>query len=143
MIAISLPTTLRDSCSEIDYFTLNDASRNVNYGKDNYLFCDVFGYDATSPDWHGPNWYRIAGPAGTMITETITEKYHCNTYRTTWLNGVHPTMQDETVTRTICINVDGITCDKEVHIQIRNCGSYFLYNLPDVPNHYYARYCTE
>jgi hypothetical protein len=86
-------TTLSDPCQDIEYFILNDDTRNVNYGHVSYGFFDNSGYGNTSPDWRGSNWYRMVSPAGTMIPESVIESYHCNTYRTGWLNGVHPTIQ--------------------------------------------------
>ena len=88
-----IATTLSDPCQDIEYFILNDDTRNVNYGHVSYGFFDNSGYGNTSPDWHGSNWYRMVSPAGTMIPESVIESYHCNTYRTGWLNGVHPTIQ--------------------------------------------------
>ena len=52
-----LPTTLPDPCIDVEYFTFDDDTRNVNYGNAD-LFCDNdgSGHFYTSPDWHGPNW---------------------------------------------------------------------------------------
>ena len=58
MIAPTQPTTLPDYCSDIEYFTLDDETRNENYGKDDDYFCDSIYCDRPSPGWHGTNWYR-------------------------------------------------------------------------------------
>ena len=52
-----LPTTLPDPCSDVEYLTFDDDTRNLNYGNVD-LFCDNdgSGHFYTSPDWHGPNW---------------------------------------------------------------------------------------
>ena len=52
----------------------------MNYGQDDVVrYCDFSGYGNTSPDWQGPNWYEIIGPAGSKIPETFVELKHCNT----------------------------------------------------------------
>ena len=146
IIVSTLPTTSPDPCSEIEYFTLDDDTRSKNYGRDSFhSFCDNFGREQ-SPDWHGPNWYRMLSPAGSMIPETVVEDQHCNSFMTGWLNGTHPAMLDETVTRTVCFNWLGNTCYHETEIQIRNCGDYLLYYLPNTPICYDGvtiRYCSE
>ena len=62
-----------------------------------------------------------------------------------WLNGTHPTISEETVDRRVCFNFNGDFCKIHTDIQIKNCGSYFLYYLKDVtidwPYNY--RYCSE
>ena len=59
MIAPTQPTTLPDYCSDIEYFTLDDETRNENYGRDDPdYFCDSIHCDRPSPGWHGTNWYR-------------------------------------------------------------------------------------
>ena len=62
-----------------------------------------------------------------------------------WLNGTHPTISEETVDRRVCFNFNGDFCKIQTDIQIKNCGSYFLYYLKDViidwPYNY--RYCSE
>ena len=130
-----------DPCSHTEYFMLDDHTRNVNYGFDNYC-CDYSGDIERSPDWAGPNWYRMVGPAGTMLSEIATQAYHCNAGETGWLNGVHPTMEDGTVTRSVCFTKNEDTCRYQTEIQVRNCGFFFVYFLPDV-NLCSLRYCSS
>ena len=47
---------------------------------------------------------------------------------------------DEIVTRTVCFSSDGYTCYVETEIQVRHCGAYFLYYLPDIS--LFGRYCS-
>ena len=114
----------------------------MNYGFDGEYNCDYSGDIERSPDWAGPNWYRMIEPAGTRLSESATEAYHCNTGETGWLNGVHPEMEEGTVTRSVCFTKNGDTCRYQAEIQVRNCGSYFLYFLPDV-GLCALRYCSE
>lgn len=133
-----------NQCDVIEYHILNDETRNLNYG--NYeAYCDGDNDLCKSPDWKGSSWYRFDGPGGTRIPEKIAERYHCNTYAPGWLNGTHPTISEETVERRVCFNFNGDFCKIQTDIQIKNCGSYFLYYLKDVtidwPYNY--RYCSE
>ena len=136
LIHIFLP----DLCYDVDYFILNDETRNLNYiGQD---YCDSTFYQSrTSPDWKGTSWYRFDSPGGTKIPEHSLEYLHCNTYAPGWLNGTHPTNLGETVERKVCFNYPNHVCQFERNIQIKNCGAYFLYYLKDVSLNY--RYCAE
>ena len=139
----TITTTLPELCNENTYLTLDEPTRNMNYGQDDVRYCDYSGYGTTSPDWQGPNWYRMIGPAGSKIPETYVDPKHCNTGAPGWLNGTHPTIQYETVDRTVCFySIGGNKCHWETAIQIRNCGDYFLYYLPEPPT-CYLRYCSE
>ena len=53
-------------------------------------------------------------------------------------------LSDGTVTRTVCFNGydPQDPCFENTEIQVRNCGTYFLYYLPDTPL-CMARYCSE
>ena len=42
----------------------------------------------------------------------------------------------------MCFHAGGFPCLSETEIQVRNCGSYFLYYLPNTPG-CFARYCSE
>ena len=155
LIAISLVGTLKaknDFCNDITYLTLDDYTRNRNYGVDGKYqdVCDqtdcflrpCFG---TSIDWHGSNWYRVISPAGSRITDTYVERNHCNTKYGGWINGTHPTVLDEIVDRTVCFtnSVFGDCQDIDSQeIQIRNCGEYYLYYLKET-GFCDLRYCSE
>ena len=137
-------TTLPDDpCYDIDYHILDDETRNLNYGRvDN--FCDGLEYECKSPDWKGSSWYRFDGLGGTKIPEYIVEEEHCNTFAPGWLIGTHPTILGETVERTVCFNGFGDFCGRKTGIQIRNCGTYFLYYLEDMSfSTNWYRYCSD
>ena len=131
-----------DPCHDVDYYVIADGTRSSSYASDHY-FSDQSGHSYTSPDWHGPNWYRIVSPAGSRLPETLVESRHCNSFEVGWLNGTHPTMLGETVVRTVCFNNDGHICWRKILIEIQHCGNYFLYLLPDTPGTTPARYCAE
>ena len=122
----------------MSYNILNDATRNENYGTVDLT--DDPGYSNNlSPDWKGPGWYRFQSPAGDKMADTYVAKYHCGTRVAYWINGEHPTNVGETVTRTVCGSWS-TNCQGSTSIQIKKCGSYFLYDLPNVPKSY-GRYC--
>ena len=86
--------------------------------------------------------WNLDGLGFKQIPETIVEDSHCNTWATGWLNGTHPTVLDEIVTKTVCFDWNGFPCYWQNEIQIRKCGDYFLYYLPETPD-CTARYCSE
>ena len=125
----------------INYKTLNDASRNKAFKEGKY--CDRDGSSTRAPDWQGPSWYRFQNPAGTQMPEYKVDRNHCGARRSGWLNGTHPTILGETVNRNVCFNYDDYTpCYRPSEIQIRNCGEFYLYNLPNAPACLF-RYCAE
>ena len=139
----TLPTTVPDLCNDNTYLVLDDPKRNMNFAYDEQ-FCDNSDSNHESPDWRGPNWYRVVSPAGSKIPETDVEPRHCNTFATGWLNGTHPSIPHEVVSRTICFHslYPENNCGFKTDVQIRNCGEYFLYYLSEVPD-CMLRYCSE
>ena len=63
----SIKSDSPDPCQDFDYLTLDDDTRKMDYGAYGFGFCDQFGLTYTSPDWHGPNWYRMLNPAGSKV----------------------------------------------------------------------------
>ena len=58
-----------------------------------------------------------------------------------WLSGDHPSVADGTVERKVCVrNFDGC-CKVEVRIKVKNCGSYYIYDLKN-PGSCDFRYCS-
>ena len=127
-------------CDDIDYKILNDQYRNAEKGGYADL-CDVETTWTKSPDWHGPGWYRMMEPAGTVIPENPVDVNQCGTYSPGWLNGTHPEAVGEPVRRKVCFNYEGHyeehvvknnpICYRNAMIQIINCGDFYLYNLSD------------
>ena len=63
----------------------------------------------------------------------------CNTKFPGWLNGDHPAVHDGKVSRQICFNQNGC-CKGKNYIFVKNCNSYFLYQLKPVQV-CHRRYC--
>ena len=119
---------------------LNDASRSVSYGHGNN-YCDKLDSSYLSPGWKGPAWYRFSMPAGTRIPESSPGKYHCGTYVTGWLSGVHPTSPGASSNVKYCFTGSSNDCYWSTQGKVTNCGSYFVYYLENTPT-CDLRYCA-
>ena len=91
--------------------------------------------------WRYPGWYRFQGAAGTKMVTTCPLEFRCDTAYPIWLSGSHPTVGEGTVTRNVCIRTFRGCCAKQVSIQVKNCGSYYIYRLGN-PGHCDVRYCS-
>ena len=88
----------------------------------------------------------MSGDAGTRMPEHDlwheVEYYHCGTYRSGWLNGNHPTENDQIVDRQVCFANSVNSCYRNIQVQVIKCDTYFLYKLDDVP-YCFLTYCSE
>ena len=69
--------------------------------------------------------------------------YRCGTKYPGWLNGTHPTVAEGVVTRTVCYSCYGGYegyCWWRNIIKVKNCSSYYVYELQKLPN-WPFRYC--
>ncbi|XP_032880862.1 uncharacterized protein LOC116975643 [Amblyraja radiata] len=90
-------------------------------------------------------WYRFNSSGGWKIPETDVPANHCSGKRPGWLNGDHPNVTDGEVTREVCfedVGGDGSEerCKDKLDIKVKNCSSYFVYEL--MPTHNDQVYCT-
>ena len=85
-------------------------------------------------------WYRFQGAAGDRIPDKCVLNYRCGTKHPGWLNGIHPTITEGVVTRTVCYSYDRDCCKVSTIIKVKNCSSYYVYELPRTP-YQYSRYC--
>ena len=53
----------------------------------------------------------------------------CGTTWSGWLDGAHPTVEDGKVIRIVCFSDRYARCKYSKQIFVKNCGSYFIYNL--------------
>ena len=83
-------------------------------------------------------WYRFHGAAGTMMSTTCTPTNQCGTHATGWLQGQHPTQSEGAITVKVCFHWTNC-CQFPVSIQVRNCGSFYVYQLIGTPG--LLRYC--
>ena len=115
-----------------NYQSLNSADRKVSHVMVSSPQCDT---------GLGPGWFRFQGAAGTRMPTACTPIDRCGTHGTGWLNGGHPTVADGNVTRQACFYFVSNCCVLSTYIQVRNCGSFYVYYFVSVPGCYY-RYCS-
>ncbi len=113
-----------------NYQSLTSGNRKITYGSG--LACD---------DTLGPGWFRFQGAAGTRMPTSCPPQLRCGTAATGWLNGVHPTVADGRVTRQVCFSYVSTCCWMTTNIQVRNCGSYYVYYFNGTPG-CQLRYCS-
>lgn len=87
-------------------------------------------------------WHRFMGAAGNSMPTSCVPKNRCGTHAPGWLTGGHPTEEQGVVSRKVCFHWSSNCCLWSVNIKVRNCGEYYVYQLPKTPvcN---LRYCAE
>ena len=85
-------------------------------------------------------WYRFHGAAGDRMPDKCVLEYRCGAKRPAWLNGSHPTVTEGVVTRTVCYSYYDDCCWDRNFIKVKNCSSYYVYELPRTPDQS-SRYC--
>ena len=88
----------------------------------------------------GGNWHRFLGPAGLVMPLAAPSNYSCGTDAPGWMQGTYPAEDAGIVARTVCFSWFGDPCSWSVEISVRNCGQYFVFKLPNVPE-CSLRYC--
>jgi len=91
----------------------------------------------------GPGWFRFQGDAGSKMPTSCVLENHCGTNAPGWLNSAHPTVAEGLVSKQVCFNWLSNCCYFSINIQVRNCGSYFVYFINGTPpsNPCYLVYC--
>ena len=117
-----------DGCT--NYTVLSEADRAQGNTVNNSL-CD---------DGLVPGWYRFQGAAGNGMADKCVPRYRCGTERPVWLDGLHPTVAEGVVTRKVCYHERDDCCSWSHIIKVKNCGSYYVYELP-LPITCPVRYC--
>ena len=68
--------------------------------------------------------------SGGEMPTTCPPLFHCGTHIPIWLNGAHPTVAEGTVVRNTCGHQPGTgCCGIKGSIQVKNCGTFYVYNL--------------
>lgn len=117
-----------------NYQSFTSSNRKVTYYSARPYSCD---------SGLGPDWYRFQAAAGTRMPISCTPIARCNTYGTGWLNGGHPTVAEGRVTRQVCFHYWSNCCQSSTIIEVRNCGSFYVYHLngTDTKNYCQLGYC--
>ena len=123
-----------DGCN--NYKVLSEADRaqgHIVINASNHR-CDR--YDLVS------GWYRFQGAAGDRMADKCVPENHCGSRSPGWLFGAHPSIAEGVVTRRVCFSSPYTCCNWQKNIRIRNCGAYFVYELPR-PFYCPLRYCSN
>jgi len=121
--------TIIEAVECTSYSSLSSGDRKTTFISKSFL-CDN--------DLKG--WYRFQGSAGTRMPTSCPPTHRCDTQATGWLNGGYPTVADGKVTRQVCFSHTPGCCWQTTNIQVRNCGSYYVYYFNGTPGCSF-RYC--
>ena len=116
------------------YKNLTDADRKYGPDTKGSPKCDNALY----------GWYRFQGDAGRKMMTTCPSINKCGGRSPAWLNDDHPTVAQGIVKKKVCIRESepGDCCVNFYFIDVKNCGSYFIYKLlPFVFSRCIYRYC--
>ena len=113
------------------YINLTDADRK--YGP------DTTGTPKCDDELDG--WYRFQGDAGRKMMTTCPSINKCGARYTAWLNDDHPTVAQGSVKKKVCVRMSGDCCVYSYSTYVRNCGSYFIYELLPYQFSCLFRYC--
>jgi len=86
-------------------------------------------------------WYRFQGAAGDQMPDKCVLRYRCGTKHPGWLNGTHPTVAEGVVTRTVCYTHYLHRCKWSNIIKVKNCSSYYVYELQRTSPNLISCYC--
>ena len=86
-------------------------------------------------------WHRFVGDAGTKMPTQCVPDNRCGTVFSGWLKGGHPTLADGEVSSDVCFNRQGDCCKESKKIKVKDCGSYYIYQLQKPPR-CASRYCS-
>ena len=85
-------------------------------------------------------WYRFRGSAGTMMPTSCVPTYKCGTDAPGWLQGRHPSTSEGAIQAKVCFHWGSNCCQWSSSIRVRNCGSFYVYQLVGSPE-CTLRYC--
>ena len=78
-------------------------------------------------------WHRFVGDAGTKMPTQCVPGFRCGAALSGWLKDGHPTLANGEVSSAVCFTRGGDCCKKSIDINVKDCGSYFIYKLQKVP----------
>lgn len=115
------------------YTVFNSFDRAIGNTAQNSLKCD-------QRDLPGNLWYRFLGAAGNAMPTSCVPVRRCGTHAPGWMVGSHPSLRYSLVTRKVCYHWSGSCCRWSNNIKVRNCGGFYVYQLPKTPV-CWLRYC--
>ena len=115
---------------------LSEANRASGNLRKSFLECDVRNLKTIG------KWHQFVGEAGTKIPNSCVPTQRCGTHAPGWMKDAHPKKEDGVVKRKICFHWSGNCCRWSVDIDVRNCGSHYVYKLVKPPA-CYLRFCGD
>ena len=131
---MTLSGTNRPEC--FNHMVIDDDSRRVG---------STHTHDRCDSDL-AEGWYRFIN--GRRMNNQCFKSNACNTDYPGWLYGGHPSFSAGRVIRTVCFGTKSppykhwCPCSYRTHVNVRNCGSFFVYRLKATPA-CNLRYCTN
>ncbi|XP_052217986.1 uncharacterized protein LOC127835591 [Dreissena polymorpha] len=135
---ICVHATTSDPCLDAEHVVLtNLGSRN-----DQCLVEDMPINQRLCDHHLETQWYKAEG-AVLRTSAPVIE--NCGVLASAWLNDSLPIESDGVDNRTICIREESNNCVMEYSIEIKNCGSFFVYKLLPFPEEFNcpAAYCFD
>ena len=84
-------------------------------------------------------WYRLQGPTRDRIADECVLKGSGGSDFSGWL--AHPTVTEGVVTRKVCFSGPKFCCVRSHLIKVKNCSSYYVYELPNLAVRKILRSC--
>ena len=78
-------------------------------------------------------WYRFRGAAGNMMPTLCVPMNKCGTQVTGWFQGRHPSSSEGGIRAIVCFHGPSGCCQWSSYIGVRNCGSFYVYELASAP----------
>ncbi|XP_033742340.1 von Willebrand factor D and EGF domain-containing protein-like [Pecten maximus] len=122
-----------DPCQADNHVIMNDPTRFTTYQTvQTSVRCDT---DLVK------QWYRI--PFGSVAT-TPPPVYRCGTDQPVWIQPETLPATGESKLVTICLRTQSDVCAATGYIEVKNCGSFYVYELRQLnPDYCNLAYCLE
>jgi len=137
-------------CGKAECFTggyemITDSKRSTSYVSGTNWKCDKTGVASVSSDWKGADkWYRFDGSAGSILAQDSSKKGSCGTNVNGWSPNVFTGVAiGATENLALCFGATNDargTCFAKASGEVTNCGTFFVYKLPEAPG-CNMRYC--
>ena len=101
----------------VQYQNLTDSWRKI--GNPSSTNCD-----RSTRKFNGTTWFRFVEPAGTMLSTSPPAKSSCGTSAVSWMNGAHPTIVGQSVSRKICFRWDSECQWSRENTRVKGCRDY-------------------
>lgn len=117
-----------DPCEDIDREEdlIDDGSRSP--------YCSSAGPSLCDQNVSG--WYRVLDSDKSKelaLPQFCPESGSCGTDSPIWLNDSYPEVADGIVVKTVCVRSTNSCCETSFTIKVKNCSSYYSFNLTNVP----------